>query len=204
MRPTSFAPIAIAALLMAAPLSAQTAGDWTLSFGLGNVNPKSNNGVLAGAESSIDSNTQLTLGLGYFFTENLALDVLAATPFKHTVSLAGLGDVGTSRHLPPTVSLQYHFRNTSQFTPFVGAGINYTHFFDTKSKGAIAGQHLKIEDSIGLAVQVGFDTKISERGSIRADVRWIDIESDVKLNGAKIGTAKINPVVAGISYVYRF
>lgn len=191
-------------LMMAAPGFAQSAGDWTLSFGLGNVNPKSNPGVLAGAASSINDNTQLTLGVGYFLTDNIALDLLAATPFKHEVSLAGLGEVGSTKHLPPTVSVQYFFRNQSNFTPFVGAGVNYTNFFSTKATGPLAGSTLKLDNTFGLAFQAGVDMKISERGSIRADVRWINIETDVKLNGAKIGEAKINPVVAGISYVHRF
>ncbi|MFN3938542.1 MAG: OmpW/AlkL family protein [Gemmobacter sp.] len=197
-------PLAAAIGLAAGPALAQSAGDWTLSFGLGHVNPKSNNGVLAGAQASINSNTQLTLGFGYFFTDNLALDVLAATPFRHRVSLAGLGEVATTKHLPPTVSVQYHFRNASGVTPFVGAGVNYTTFFSTRGVGPLAGQTVRIKDSFGIAVQGGVDMKVSDRGAIRADVRWINIRSDVTVNGANVGKAKIDPVVLGLSYVHRF
>lgn len=187
------------ALAAAAPALAQSAGDFTGSIGLGRVAPKSTNAHVGAAPLSVDANAQLTLGLGYFFTDNLALDVLAATPFKHDLSLGG-ALIGTTKHLPPTVSLQYHFKNESKFTPFVGAGLNYTTFFSTKSS---LGE-LKLKDSFGLALQAGVDMKISDKGSLRADLRWMNIETDMRLNGADIGKAKINPVVAGVSYVHRF
>ena len=198
----SLKPIALGAALAlaaAAPALAQSAGDWTGSIGLGAVMPKSTNAHVAGDALSVDNDTQITLGLGYFFTDNIALDVLAATPFSHDISLGG-AKIGTTKHLPPTISLQYHFKNDSKFTPFVGAGLNYTTFFSTKSS---LGE-LKLKDSVGLALQAGVDMKLSDKGSLRADLRWINIETDMRLDGAKIGTAKLNPMVAGVSYVHRF
>lgn len=195
----SFALSAALALAATSPALAQSAGDWTGSIGLGLVAPKSTNATIGGQKLSVDNNTQLTLGLGYYFTDNIALDVLAATPFSHDISLGG-AKIGSTKHLPPTVSLQYHFKNDSQFTPFVGAGLNYTNFFSTKTNLGT----LKLKNTFGLALQAGVDMKISERGSLRTDLRWIDIETDVILNGTKAGTAKINPLVAGVSYVHRF
>ena len=178
---------------------AQQAGDWTVGVGVGNVNPKSGNGTLAGGATTIDDDTQLTLTAEYFVRDNLGIELLAATPFKHKITIAGVG-TATTKHLPPTLSLQYHFANGRNITPFVGAGINYTTFFDEKTGLG----NLKIEDSWGLAVNAGLDFKVSDRGAIRANVRWMDIDADVKLGGAKIGTTHIDPVVAGLSYVHRF
>lgn len=188
-----------ALLLGSGAVMAQSAGDITVGVGFGNVNPKSGNGTLAGAPTSINDNTQLTLTAEYFIRDNLGIELLAATPFKHKITIAGVG-TATTKHLPPTLSLQYHFANGGNITPFVGAGINYTIFFDENTTLG----NLKIDNSLGLAVNAGLDFKISDRGAIRANVRWMDIDGDVKLGGAKIGTAHIDPVVAGLSYVHRF
>jgi len=198
--------LALAAALTttAVPALAQSAGEWTLGVGLASVQPKDGNGDLAGMKSDIGNNIQPSITFEYFIMDNVGIEVLAATPFEHDVKLDGLGKIGSVQHLPPTVSLQYHFANASDITPFVGVGFNYTVFFKEKTKGALAGNRLQLEDSAGLALHAGLDYKISERGALRADIRWIDIESKVKLNGDYIGKAKIDPVVMGVSYVHKF
>ena len=198
---------ALAAAILACsatPALAQSAGDWTLGVGLGYVAPDSDNGTLAGLDADVGDNARPTFTFEYFIRDNLGVEVLAAVPFEHNISLDGLGKVGSTAHLPPTVSIQYHFANTSAFTPFVGAGINYTTFFDTDTSGALAGSDLDLDDSWGAALHAGVDYKVTERGAMRVDVRWINIETDVKLDGAKIGTAKIDPWVFGVSYIHRF
>lgn len=187
------------ALGAATPALAQSAGDWTLGLGLGYVEPKDNNGLLAGAPTSINSNTRPTITAEYFIRDNLGVELLAATPFKHTVTIQGVG-TATTKHLPPTVSLVYHFDNGGKFVPFAGAGLNYTAFFSEKS----ALGNVKIDDSFGLALKAGFDVKVSANDAIRTEVRWIDISPDVKLNGTKIGKADIDPLVVGVSYVHKF
>lgn len=188
----------------AAPVLAQSAGDWTLGVGVGYVMPKDGNGTVAGADASVGDNLQPTFTFEYFVRDNLGIELLAATPFKHNISLDGLGKVASTQHLPPTLSVQYHFANNSAWTPFLGAGVNYTRFFNTDSKGAIAGADVDLDDSWGLALHAGVDYKISDNGSVRMDLRWMDIDTDVELNGADVGTAKIDPVVFGMSYVHRF
>lgn len=185
--------------LAAAPALAQSAGDWTLGLGLGYVDPKDDNGQLAGAPTTVDSNTRPTITAEYFVRDNLGVELLAALPFKHTATIAGVGTAST-KQLPPTVSLVYHFDNGGKFVPFLGAGINYTTFFSEES----ALGKVKMDDSWGAAVMAGFDVKISDRGAVRTEVRWMDIDSDVSLGGAPIGTAEIDPLVVGVSYVHRF
>ena len=186
--------------LLAAPVLAQSQGDWTIGVGAANVNPKSSNGTLAGGPATVDDNTQLGLTVEYFIRDNLGVELLAATPFKHDVTIGGIGFAGSVRHLPPTVSLNYHFPTASNFKPYAGIGLNYTTFFEESSPLGV----LNLDDSFGLAVQLGVDYMISEQGALRLSVRWIDIESDVTLNGAPIGTADIDPIIVGAYYVHRF
>lgn len=189
----------------AVPAMAQSAGEWTLGFGLHTVEPKSGNGTLTGGLSvDVGNSVRPTITFEYFVRDNLGIEVLAALPFEHSVNIDGLGKVGSVQHLPPVVSLQYHFANSSNVTPFLGAGINYTTFFEEKTTGALAGTDLSLSDSFGLALHAGIDYKISERGAMRFDVRWIDINSDVKVNGTDMGEVDIDPVVAGFAYVHRF
>ncbi|WP_296247113.1 OmpW family outer membrane protein [uncultured Stenotrophomonas sp.] len=202
---------AAVSLAAAAPAMAQSKGDWTLGVGVHAVDPKSDAGDLNGAalglgklSTKVDSDVKPTVTFEYFVADNVGIEVLAALPFKHDVSIDGVGKVGETKQLPPVVSLQYHFTNSSKVTPFVGLGVNYTKFFSTDSKGALAGTKLKLEDSWGLAAHAGLDFAVSDKGALRVDMRWADIDTKVKVNGNKLGTAKIDPLVYGVAYVFKF
>lgn len=200
-------PIAIALALGAAvPAFAQSKGDWTLGVGVHQVNPKSDNGALAGGTLplEIDSDVKPTVTFEYFLRDNLGLEVLAALPFKHDISVKGVGKVGETKHLPPTVSLQYHFNSKGKVSPLLGVGLNYTTFFSEDTTGALEGTRLKLDDSWGLAAHAGLDFKVSERSAVRVDVRWADIDTKVEVDGAKLGTANIDPLVYGVAYVLKF
>ncbi len=192
--------LSTALVALAAPAFAQSQGDWTLGIGVGYLDPKSNNGTLAGLSADIDSDTRPIFTAEYFIQDNLGIELLAATPFKHNVTLGGSVDAGSVKHLPPTLSLNYHFPTNSAWKPYVGAGLNYTIFFDEQS----ALGNLKVDDSFGVSLQAGLDYMITDKGAVRLNVRWFDIDSDVTLNGADIGTANIDPWLVGISYVHRF
>ncbi len=202
MRKTSpliVASLAAALSLAAAPAMAQSKGDWTVSAGVHQVAPKSNNGWLAGGtlKVDVDNDVKPTITGEYFIADNLGIEVLAALPFKHDININGLGRVGSTKQLPPVVTLQYHFNSKGKVSPFVGAGVNYTTFFSEDTTGALAGSKLKLQDSWGLAAHAGVDFAIGEKGALRVDMRWIDIDSKVKLNGEKIGTVNIDPRCIG-------
>jgi outer membrane protein len=210
MKATRLALAAVLALA-ATPALAQSAGSWTVGVGAHNVAPKSGNGTLTATPlgnlaMDVGSNIRPTITGEYFLKDNLGLEVLAALPFQHDINVVGVGQVGSTKHLPPTVSLQYHF-GQGKVKPFVGVGLNYTKFFSTKSEGAIAGTDLELSDSWGLAGHIGIDFQVSEKGAIRVDYRKIDIDTDVTLNGADLGTnntVNIDPSVYGIAYVFQF
>ncbi|WP_411851969.1 OmpW/AlkL family protein [Stenotrophomonas sp. LGBM10] len=204
--PLLLSSLAAALALAAAPAMAQSKGDWTIGAGVHQVAPKSNNGALAGGTLKVDVDNDIkpTITGEYFIADNLGIEVLAALPFKHDINIAGLGRVGSTKHLPPVISLQYHFNSKGKVSPFVGAGLNYTTFFSEETGGALAGSTLKLDDSWGLAAHAGVDFAVSDKGSLRVDVRWIDIDTGVKLDGEKIGTVNIDPLAYGVSYVFKF
>ena len=190
--------------LAAAPALAQSQGDMTLGLGIHSVMPRDGNSATAAGLLNVDANVRPTLTFEYFVADKIGIEVLAAWPFEHDINLVGVGKVAKAKHLPPTISLQYHFSNTSSVTPFVGLGINYTTFFDDRGVGALAGSSVDLGDSWGLAAHAGIDIALSDRGALRLDVRYIDIETDVKVNGAPIGKVKIDPWVVGAAYVIKF
>lgn len=190
---------------VAAPAFAQSAGDWTVGVGVHQVSPTSDNGALAGNTLKVDVGSDLkpTVTAEYFIRDNVGVELLASWPFEHDISIDGLGKVGSTKHLPPTLSLQYHF-GQGAITPFLGAGVNFTRFSGEETTGALAGSRLELDNSWGLAAHAGIDFKVGQRGAIRVDARWIDIDTDVRLDGADLGTVQIDPLIYGVAYVVKF
>jgi outer membrane protein len=171
-----------------------------------NENSTTNAAVLPLAENSVSVNSKYIweIDASYFITPSIALELIATTPQKQTVSVDGLGTIGTLRHLPPTLTVQYHFAPTNPVVrPYIGAGVNYTHF----SAVNLAGGALDIErHSWGTAFQIGADFPITQNISFNVDFKKIDIRTDVKwaATGEKLGTVKVDPVLFGIGIGYRF
>lgn len=184
----------------ALPARAQDAGDWIWRVGVHNARPKSDNHSVVNA----DAGASLTFNATYLLTPNWGLELLAALPFEHDINLNGGGKVAETKHLPPTLSLQYHFNPNGAWRPYAGAGLNYTLFFDEKTSGALNAAELELDPSWGLAVQLGLDVQLGSDWFANADVRWMDIDSDAKLNGVSLGTVEIDPYAFGLSIGRRF
>ena len=201
MKKTLLLTAAMLAMTSTAAL-AQSKGDMTLGFGLAWVNPADDNGsLLDGAlDTEVLGDTQLSLTFEYFIMDNLGIEVMAATPFTQKVEVNGEQAVDV-KHLPPTVSMNYHFQTGTGFTPFVGLGVNYTTVLSLDDQ-QISG--LDVEDSWGWAGHIGFDYALTETSAIRLDARYIDIDLDVDLDGTDIGTVEVDPWVIGASYIVRF
>lgn len=195
----------VAAALMVPVAHAHQAGDILVRGGAATVSPNSSgDDVLNTGHLDADTNTQLGLTLSYLITDNWGVELLAATPFSHSVSTAGLGEVAKIKHLPPTLMGQYYFGNAqSKVRPYVGAGINYTFFFDEKGRGALDGTSVKLDDSWGLAAQAGLDMKVTENWFVNASAWYIDIDTDVE---TAVGTFKTNidPMVLMVGLGYKF
>ncbi len=171
------------------------AGDRIVRVGIHNIDPKSTNSPIV----NVDDDTQVTFDFTYLFTDKWAIEVLAALPFEHDIMLQDGTVIGSTEHLPPTVSIQYRFGSDS-FQPFVGVGLNYTLF---SSEESILGD-LDLDESTGLALQVGFDYQISDRLLFNATLRSIDIETDATLDGSPLTTVAIDPTAIGLSIGWSF
>lgn len=217
-----------AALLASAGASAYEAGDWIVRGGAVMVAPDddSSNLDLAGAQLAgtgveVDDNTQLLLNVTWMANEHVGVELLAATPFEHSVDskgLAGLGlglsdvEVGSVKHLPPTLTvLWYPMESGAAFQPFVGAGINYTIFFQEDTSGAaqaaLGARNLELDDSWGLAARAGFDYMLNDCWSLHAGVYYLGIDTKASLDTAlgKVGVdVDINPWVYTVGLGYRF
>jgi outer membrane protein len=197
--------MAVTSVLLSAvnPAFAFEQGDWVIRAGLTKTAPDdSSSNVNVGAAD---------LGVVYFYSPQLAIEVLAATPFSHDIGLNTVGALGNTKHLPPTVSANYYFVDPSaKFQPYVGAGINYTVFFDekfTRANTDAGFSHLDLDSSFGLAAQVGFDYMLDDKWLINGSVRWIDIDTEASfdLNGSAGSVdVEIDPFIYSITAGYRF
>lgn len=202
---TTMLPLALALAAAVPAAHAAQAGDWELKVGVHAVDPKSDNGRLAGGalKADVDSSVRPTISLEYRVTPNLGLEVLGALPFQHEVRLNG-AKAASVKQLPPTVSLQWHFLPDGRIDPFVGLGLNYTRFFSIDEKGPLSGTRLDLDDSWGVAAHAGVAFAFAERWSLTADLRWIRIRTDAEVDGARVGTVDIDPLVYGVAVGYRF
>ncbi|MGF6691274.1 outer membrane protein [Metapseudomonas resinovorans] len=212
------------ALAIASPLAqAHKAGDVIIRAGAATVDPNEDSsalsiagGTVGGTKATLDSDTQLGLTGTYMLTDHVGLELLAATPFQHEVGLKGLGaldgKLADIKQLPPTLSLQYYpMAPGSAFQPYVGAGINYTLFFDESLTGQRKGQgfsNLDLDDSWGLAAQVGMDYMLTDNILLNAAVWYIDIDTQATTDLAGVGKVKVDvdvdPWVYMVGVGYKF
>ena len=200
---------AIAALSMTSAF-AVPAGTWSVAAGAHMVDPKSDNGTLLNDTLSVDVDDDIrpTISGEYFFADNVGVELLAAIPFHHDFELKdATGNTvltGKTQHLPPTLSLQYHFDNDMMpmnLKPFVGVGVNYTTFFKERISN---GADLEFDDSVGVAGHVGIDLPYAPTEAFRIDARYMDIKTDASLNGQDIGEVDISPWSYGVAFVKQF
>ena len=138
--------------------------------------------------------------ISYFFTPNWAAELILTYPQKHDVTLDG-ARIGTFKHLPPTLTAQYHFLPGATIDPYVGAGVNYTLL----SKVNLLNGGARLEhDSVGLALQAGADFRIDDHWSVNLDVKKLQIRSDVMIGGARASRVKVDPLLVGLGVGYRF
>jgi outer membrane protein len=149
--------------------------------------------------------------VSYAFAPNWAVELVLTYPQEHDVSFAGVG-IGTVTHLPPTLTLQYHFRPEGDFRPYVGAGINYTRFNPTLNAApALGGVNAPLDvdrNSWGLAGQVGMDLRVAPNWFLNLDGKYVQIEAENitisggTLAGTEVTDLDVDPwlLSAGVSY----
>jgi outer membrane protein len=168
------------------------------------VDPANKSAPVAGAGAAdrihVSTKTIPELDVSYFFTPNIAAELILTYPQKHDVTLDG-ANIGSFKHLPPTLTAQYHFLPGATINPYVGAGVNYTLL----SKVNLLGGAASLEhDSVGLALQAGVDFKLDKNFSINLDVKKVQIRSDVNIGGSRASDVKVDPLLIGVGVGYRF
>jgi len=215
----------LGAFALSSSALANQAGDILVRGGITTVVPDSGktpillNGTDSTMSLTVDENTQLGLNFVYFYDNHWAIELLAATPFTHEVTIQDKNAVlgvdgallGKVTQLPPTLSALYYFNTSAKFKPYVGLGINYTIFFEEKFESAPKGlglTDLQLDGSFGLSAQIGADYQLTDEWHINASVRYIDIQSDATFDvgGNNIGKAKIDvdPMVYSLMLGYKF
>lgn len=199
-------PVALVSALCSSVVLAHDAGDIFVRGGLAVVMPnESSDDVADSGELELNNDIQVGVTLTYMLTDQFGVEVLAATPFTHKVSTKGLGEIAEVSHLPPSIMAQYYFgQSNSQIRPYIGAGLNYTIFFDEKGKGStLGGTDVNLDNSFGLAAQVGVDVNFAENWFANASLWYMDINTDVHTVAGTFD-ADIDPITFMASVGYTF
>ncbi|RVU36534.1 OmpW family protein [Hwanghaeella grinnelliae] len=194
---------------MAEGFKTKEAGDILIrARGIGVVPDESSSISVIGGEAEASNEYVPELDISYFITDNIALELIAATT-DHDVNVKGsaLGadvDLADVSLLPPTLTVQYHFLPKNRFSPYLGAGLNYTFFYDEKAAGG-AVSSVDFENGIGYALQAGLDIAIDGNWSANLDVKKVFLNTDVKVNGGAINAdVDLDPWIFGVGIGYRF
>ncbi len=218
--------LAAAGLMVAVPASAQTsdetgirAGDVLLRLRTIVVAPnEKSNGIKPAFPTekvSLDNAVMPEIDATYMVTDNIGFELIASTT-KHSFggtsgTTGSIGKLGSTWVLPPTLTAQYHFNSRGKIRPYVGAGVNYTIFWDEKAssglQGAVGKTRVRMSDSFGWAAQAGVDVDLTRKVFLNLDVKYIDISTDARLDTTAIGTqrthVKVNPLVFGVGLGVR-
>lgn len=163
-------------------------------------------GAQTGEITDVDNSAAGEIDLSYFFTDNIAAELIAGT-VKHDVSSTPAlnADLGEVWLLPPTLTLQYHFRPKQRFSPYLGAGVNYTLFYNAERGDAAS---INYDDSFGAALQAGADYAITERWGLNLDVKRLFLDVDVDLTVPGLGPLSadvdVDPWIVGAGISYKF
>lgn len=209
--------LAVAALVLSSLSGgawAHEAGEFFIRAGTATVRPTEGSDNVLGSLGSfnVSNNTQLGLTFTYMATDNIGIELLAATPFRHQVGTGPTGTIATVNQLPPTLMAQWYFGDAnSKMRPYIGAGINYTTFFnaDFNDTGKDAGlSDLSLKDSWGAAGQVGFDYLLNRDWLLNMSVWYMDIDTTVRFKQKDLGPqhvdTRVDPWVFMFSAGYRF
>ncbi|WP_237055581.1 OmpW/AlkL family protein [Microbulbifer sediminum] len=222
---------AVAGLLVSLHAVAYQPGEVILRSGAATVSPDVSSGplslsgvALAGTAADVDDGTALGLTATYMLTDTWGVELVASSPFSHDLAVEGLGDtfaLGETRHLPPTLLLQWYPRlGGSPLQPYLGLGVNYTAFFDEQvdgaanelfaALGATGDADLSLENSVGLAAEAGVDFSFGQdrRWLLNLSVLWMDIDTEAEVRVPGVGTiaadVELDPLVTVAGLGYRF
>lgn len=202
---------------------AQSAGSWLVRAGATKITPKVDSGDLsppglAGSKADVESDTELSGGLTYMLNDNVSIDVPLAMPFKHDLvgagAISGVGKLGEVRALPFTVLGQFRFLEaSSQFRPYVGAGLTYAKFYKEKGTAALTAltggtpsnpTTLSVKSKLGATIGVGATFTFNERWFVDAQLLKTYLKTTTTLSTGQTLDIKLDPVTTSLAIGYRF
>ena len=218
---------------LATPAVAYEQGDWIIRAGAANVDPDVSSdkidvaGLVTLDGVDVDDNTQFGITGTYMLTDIWAIELLAATPFEHDISVSGTGiSAGSTKHLPPTLTFMWYPMGgkDSAFQPFIGAGVNYTYFWDEEADKELEAAlgvitepvtgvtdpvpaDLSLDDSWGIAARAGFDYLINDNWGVNVGVWWIDIDTEATIKTPLANVkfdVELDPWVYMLGVSYKF
>jgi outer membrane protein len=205
-----------------ASASAQTAGTWSVSFGINDIAPQGttdpfNAPSIPNSTTKVKSDAQPVLEISYNFTDHISAEFGLGTPYKHELdgagSLQGAGQLGTLKQLPPTLFAQYHFMDpTAPVRPYVGLGLTYAIFRDETGNGTLTAvtnpggppTTFKVDNAWGWTPQVGLTFAIDKKWYADAMIGKTFINTTVHLSTGETSSAPLNPIVGSLTIGYRF
>ncbi|WP_370662404.1 OmpW/AlkL family protein [Massilia aurea] len=196
--------LVVALIAVASSQALAQESPWLLRARVVHIEPDNQSSPVGGVGAAdtikVSNKTIPELDITYFFTPHFAAELILTYPQKHRVTLDG-ADIGSFKHLPPTLNAQYHFAPGATINPYVGVGLNYTRISSVK---LLNGAGDLENDSVGLSLQAGVDFRLDEHWSINADIKRVNIRSDVIVGGANVSHVKVDPVLFGLGVGYRF
>jgi outer membrane protein len=207
---TSLRLLARGAVLLATAAALQAASPWSVRVRATYLETVDHSDAFSAlgvnfGENAVRVNDQLIpeIDVDYAFTDHWSAELVLTIPQTQDVSLAGVGGLGSFKHLPPTLLAEYKFNPGGIVQPYVGAGANFTLIWDDNL--SVAGVPLSLDNySLGVAAQAGVDVKIDEQWSINVDLKWAAIRSDVKAGTATLTQARLDPLLYAVGATYRF
>jgi outer membrane protein len=197
-----------AALLLATAASAAPydAGTVLLRLRAVEVLPDFGSDVSLGSAYHVTGSDMLIpeIDVTYFFDPHWSVEVIAGTT-KHSLYLNKSVYIGSTWILPPTLTLQYHFDAIGPVQPYLGAGINYSLFYDKRGVSGLG--KLKATDQWGAALQAGADIPLGEDGRyfLNVDVKKIFVSTHASFTASAVtANVNVNPWLIGAGVGVRF
>jgi outer membrane protein len=216
LAPAVLAPLlgALLTLSMQPAVASDGASPWTVRVRALHIHPASKSDAipsLAVPTDSISASKKWApdIDIEYAFNEKVSAELLLTVPQQHTVTvresvLGGPVNIGTFRHLPPTLTVKYRPLGSATLSPYVGVGLNYTRIWDARLAVPTVGSLRLDQSSFGLAWQVGADYQLDDHWSASVDLKYVKIGSDVKLGATRVSHVNVDPVLVAFGAGYRF
>ena len=198
--------LSLAAICLAANQAAAQQSPWQVRARVVNISTANGSDPIKGDPNTasdritVSDKTIPEVDISYYFSPNLSAELILTYPQEHDVKLDGV-KIGTFKHLPPSLTAKYHFMPEAQFSPYLGAGLNYTSISNVE---LLSGKGGLDKNSFGLVVQAGIDYKLDKNWSLNLDIKKVQLRSDVSVNGAKVSAVQIDPWLFGVGVGYRF